>query len=94
MKKLWVAALALCATFAFTTMSKSVYANGSDEDCFVVTGSANARNERVSRRRAAKRLADEIAVHMGDPAGVTVGPTRYTCILEACEASALVCHPR
>jgi len=94
MKRLWVAALAPCAALAFTTMSDSVYANGSDEDCFVVTGSANARNERVSRRRAAKRLAEQVAVHMGDPAGVTVSPTRYSCILEACEASALVCHPR
>ncbi|ODR97616.1 hypothetical protein AUC69_10915 [Methyloceanibacter superfactus] len=94
MKKLWVVALALCATLAFSTMSDSVYANGSNEDCFVVTGSANARNQWVSQRRAAKRLADQIAVHMGDPAGVTVGPTRYNCILEACEASALVCHRR
>jgi hypothetical protein len=94
MKRSWIAALALGATLAFTTMSDSVHANGSDEDCFVVTGSANARNQRVSQRRAAKRLAEQIAVHMGDPEGVTVGPTRYNCILEACEASALVCHRR
>jgi hypothetical protein len=94
MNKLWVAALALCATAAFAATAPQVRANGNDGDCFVVTGAANARNQFVSTRRAEKRLAQQIADHMRDPRGVTVSPTTVKCILRACEASAVVCHPR
>lgn len=94
MHKFWVAALAVCATAVFAVTAPQVRANGNDEDCFVVTGAANARNQFVSTRRAEKRLARQIADHMRDPAGVTVSPTTVNCILKACEASAVVCHPR
>lgn len=93
MQKLWVGVLALCALVAFAVTSPSARAGGDRENCFVVSGEANARNQWVSKRRAEKRLAEKIAVHMKDPAGVTVSPTTFHCILRACEATAVVCHP-
>jgi len=95
MQKLWVAALVLCALAAFAIASPSARAGGDvgPGNCFTVSGEANARNQWVSKRRAERRLAEKIAFHMRDPAGVTVSPTTFHCILRACEATAVVCHP-
>jgi len=95
MNRLRVAVLALCAFAAFAMTSPSARAGGDigTENCFTVRGEANARNQWVSKRRAEKRLAEKIAYHMRDPAGVSVGPTTFHCILRACEATAVVCHP-
>jgi len=95
MNKLWVGVLALGALAAFAITSPSARAGGDigAENCFTLRGEANARNQWVSKRRAEKRLAEKIAYHMRDPAGVTVSPTTFHCILRACEATAVVCHP-
>jgi hypothetical protein len=94
MNKLWVAALALCATIAFTITSPAVYANGYEEQhCIVVSGASDARNQALSRFRAQKRLTRHIADTLATaPAGATVGPTTMNCILRACEATATICY--
>jgi hypothetical protein len=92
MNKLWVAALALCATVAFTITSPAVHANGAEQHCVIVTGASDARNQELSRFRAQKRLTRNIADYLaGAPAGATVGPTTINCILRACEATATIC---
>jgi len=92
MNKLWVAALALCATVAFTVTSP-VYANGVEPHCVVVSGASDARNQELSRFRAKKRLTRHIADYLASaPAGATVGPTTMNCILRACEATATICY--
>jgi len=93
MNKLWVAALALCATVAFTTTSPPAYANGEEQHCIIVSGASDARNQELSRFRAQKRLTRHIADTLaGAPAGATVGPTTMNCILRACEATATICY--
>jgi hypothetical protein len=93
MNKLWVAALALGATVAFTITSPAVYANDAELHCVVVTGASDARNQDLSRFRARKRLTRNIADYLaGAPAGATVGPTTMNCILRACEATATICY--
>jgi len=95
MKKLWVAALVLGATVAFTVTSSPVYANGHEPQyCVTLSGASDARNQEISRFRAHKRLSRNIADYLaGAPAGATVGPTTMNCILRACEATAVVCRP-
>jgi hypothetical protein len=62
------------------------------DNCYVVRGTADARNRAISIERAERRLHHHIAHEMRSPGGKSIGPTRTHCIRNACEASAIVCR--
>ncbi len=88
MRRLVLAALVLTAAAAFGAPSTPAKA----EECFVVRGTADARNPQVSTERSRHRLQKYIARNLSSLSGKTIGPVSTNCIRNACESSAIVCH--
>jgi hypothetical protein len=88
MKRLVIALLAVGA-FALPSV---VRAEAGLENCYIVRGTADARNQAISRERAERRLHHHIAHEMRSLGGKSIGPTHIHCIRNACEASAVVCR--
>jgi hypothetical protein len=89
MRKLLIAATMVAVSGAASTASP---AERGLENCYVVRGTADARNRAVSIERAERRLHHHIAHEMRSQGGKSIGPTRTQCIRNACEASAVVCR--
>lgn len=89
MKKILVALLTVVSCLA---VSQVVRAESNLDNCYVVRGTADARNQTISRERAERRLHHHIAHEMRSIGGHSVGPTNTHCIRNACEASAIVCR--
>lgn len=62
------------------------------DNCYIVRGTADARNRAISTERAERRLHHHIAHEMRSAGGQSIGPTHTHCIRNACEASAVVCR--
>ena len=88
--KTLLATLVLIA--AYFLGSQSASAAGGLENCYVVRGTADARNRAISIERAERRLHHHIAHEMRSAGGKSIGPTHTHCLRNACEASAVVCR--
>jgi hypothetical protein len=88
--KTLLAALVLVAAYAL--ISQTASAESSLENCYVVRGTADARNGAISMERAERCLHHHIAHEMRSAGGKSIGPTHTHCIRNACEASAIVCR--
>ena len=84
------ATLVLIAVYVLVSQTAS--ATGGLENCYVVRGTADARNRTISIERAERRLHHHIAHEMRSAGGKSIGPTHTHCIRNACEASAVVCR--
>jgi len=84
--------VALFALGACVAVSQTASAESNLDNCYVVRGTADARNPTISRERAERRLHDHVAREMRSIGGHSVGPTNIHCIRNACEASAIVCR--
>ena len=85
-----LAAFVLVAAYAL--ISQTASAESGLENCFIVRGTADARNPAISTERAERRLHHHIAHEMRSAGGKSIGPTHTHCIRNACEASAVVCR--
>jgi hypothetical protein len=85
-----LAALVLVAACAL--ISQTGRAESGLENCYIVRGTADARNRAISIDRAERRLHHHIAHEMRSTGGKSIGPTHTHCIRNACEASAAVCR--
>ena len=88
--KTLLATLVLIAVYVLVSQTAS--AIGGLENCYVVRGTADARNRAISIERAERRLHHHIAHEMRSAGGKSIGPTHTHCIRNACEASAVVCR--
>ena len=84
------AALLLVASFVL--IAPTARAESGLENCYIVRGTADARNRAISIERAERRLHHHIAHEMRSAGGKSIGPTHTHCIRNACEASAVVCR--
>jgi hypothetical protein len=84
--------IALLAVGAFALLPHVVRAGSNLENCYIVRGTADARNRAISIERAERRLHHHIAHEMRSAGGKSIGPTHTHCIRNACEASAIVCR--
>jgi len=89
MKRLIVA---LSVVGACALAPHAVRAGSHSDNCYVVRGTADARNRTISIERAERRLHRHIADEMRSAGGKSIGPTHTHCIRNACEASAVVCR--
>jgi hypothetical protein len=83
--------VALLVLGTFPLIPQIVRADTSLDNCYVVRGTADARNRATSIERAERRL-HHIAHEMRSAGGKSIGPTHTNCIRNACEASAVVCR--
>ena len=83
---------ALLLVAAYVLIAQTARAESGLENCYVVRGTADARNRAISTERAERRLHHHIAHELRGSSGHSVGPTHTHCIRNACEASAIVCR--
>jgi hypothetical protein len=84
--------LGLLLVAAYVLIAPTARAESGLENCYVVRGTADARNRAISTERAERRLHHHIAHEMRSVGGKSIGPTHTHCIRNACEASAVVCR--